>query len=65
MKTIYLMGSLRNPTIPELSVAIRKIGFEVFDDWYSPGPKADDHWRNYSQHASTALRLFAYNITVS
>jgi len=49
MKTIYLMGSLRNPTIPALGKRIRALGFDVFDDWFAPGPRADDYWRQYSQ----------------
>ena len=49
MKQIYLIGSLRNPDIPEIGVALRKEGWEVFDDWYAPGPEADDHWRSYCQ----------------
>jgi len=30
-----------------LAKEIRELGFEVFDDWFSPGPRADDHWRDY------------------
>ncbi len=49
MKVIYLIGSLRNPNIPILAQDIREEGFEVFDDWYAPGPEADDFWKKYSQ----------------
>lgn len=49
MKVIYLIGSLRNPEVPVLSNKLRAIGFEVFDDWYAPGPQADDYWRDYSK----------------
>ena len=56
MKTIYLMGSLRNPDIPELAVSIRKEGWDVFDDWYAPGPKADDYWKDYSQRRGQSFR---------
>jgi nucleoside 2-deoxyribosyltransferase len=48
-KVIYLIGSLRNKNIPELGKKIRKKGFEVFDDWFSPGPEADDFWRKYEK----------------
>ena len=48
-KVIYLIGSLRNETIPHIANKIRKLGFEVFDDWFSPGPEADDFWRNYEK----------------
>ena len=47
MKTIYLIGSLRNPRVPEVAAELRKCGFEVFDDWYAAGPEADDKWQEY------------------
>lgn len=46
---IYLIGSLRNPEIPHLANRIRELGFDVFDDWFAAGPKADDCWREYEQ----------------
>jgi len=49
-KVVYIMGSLRNEKIPELGNKIRELGFEAFDDWFSPGPEADDFWRKY-EHA--------------
>lgn len=49
-KVIYLIGSLRNAEIPHIANKIRKLTeFEVFDDWFSPGPEADDFWRNYEK----------------
>lgn len=49
-KTVYVIGSLRNPDIPQLSTKIREeTGFEVFDDWFSPGPEADDFWKKYEE----------------
>lgn len=44
---IYLIGSLRNPTIPLIAGRLRYAGHEVFDDWYAAGPNADDTWRDY------------------
>ncbi len=44
---IYLIGSLRNPQIPILAEDLRKLGHEVFDDWYAPGPETDEYWRQY------------------
>jgi nucleoside 2-deoxyribosyltransferase len=44
---IYLIGSLKNPVIPQLAIKLRDSGFEVFDDWYSAGPHADDHWQDH------------------
>jgi len=46
---VYLIGSLRNPIIPHVANEIRKIGFEVFDDWFAAGPEADDKWRDYEK----------------
>lgn len=46
-KSLYLIGSLRNKKIPKLGVELRKIGFDVFDDWHGAGPEADDEWRKY------------------
>lgn len=46
---IYLIGSLKNEKIPHIANEIRKLGFEVFDDWFSPGPEADDFWRKYEK----------------
>ena len=45
---IYLIGSLRDKRIPEIGNELReKTGHEVFDDWFAPGPRADDHWKEY------------------
>ena len=41
MKTIYLIGSLRNPKIPEIGRQLRDLGFDVLDDWFAAGPRAD------------------------
>lgn len=48
---LYLIGSLRNKRIPILAKALRKElpGVEIFDDWYSAGPEADDEWKTYEQ----------------
>jgi cell division septation protein DedD len=44
-KVIYLIGSLKNrKKIIDLANRLRKLGFEVFDDWIAPGPDADDYW---------------------
>lgn len=49
LKSIYLIGSLRNENIPIIGNSLRDIGFDVFDDWFSPGPHADDYWRDYEK----------------
>ena len=50
-KCLYLIGSLRNERIPILANKIRKDNpdFEVFDDWYSAGPEADDCWKTHQK----------------
>lgn len=48
-KVIYIIGSLRNPGIPELANTLEsKLGCEAFCSWFSPGPRADDHWKEYA-----------------
>ncbi len=56
MKKIYLIGSLRNPLIPEVGVELRSLGYEVFDDWFSGGYEADDKWREYEQARGRTYR---------
>lgn len=46
---IYLIGSLRNPRVQEIAYDLRWRGFDVFDDWASPGPKADEEWQEYER----------------
>jgi hypothetical protein len=45
--SIYVIGSLRNPITIEISNALRKAGIEVWDNWYSAGPEADDYFQKY------------------
>jgi len=49
ISSLYIIGSLRNPAIVEIANKIRTLGIDVFDDWQSPGPQADDFWKQYSQ----------------
>lgn len=46
---VYLIGSLRNPEIPIIATALRKVGLEVVDDWYAAGPEADARWQEYEE----------------
>ena len=48
-KSVYIIGALRNPAVPTLANDIQSLGIEGFADWYSPGPDADDYWRDYSR----------------
>lgn len=54
-RSLYLIGSLRNPRVPEIAAAFRKGGWDVFDDWYSAGEHADDAWRDYERARGHAL----------
>ena len=49
IRSIYIIGSLRNPRIPEIANTLAAAGIEAFADWYQPGPEADDYWKKYSQ----------------
>lgn len=48
-RSIYLIGSLRNPRVPVVASHLRSLGYDVFDDWYAAGPEADDIWQKYEQ----------------
>ena len=47
IKSIYIIGSLRNTKVPEVGDKLREAGYEAFDQWYSAGPDADDHFKQY------------------
>lgn len=46
---IYLIGSLRNLEIPNVAKRLRNYGFDVFDDWWSASPDADDWWQEHER----------------
>jgi nucleoside 2-deoxyribosyltransferase len=48
INSIYIIGSLRNPEVPKFANELQAQGFEAFADWFSPGPQADDYWRDYA-----------------
>jgi nucleoside 2-deoxyribosyltransferase len=49
-KSIYLIGALQNLLkVQKFGNKIRTLGFDVFDDWSSPGPEADQWWRTYEK----------------
>jgi hypothetical protein len=56
MSRIYLIGSLRNPKIPQIAKELRADGHYVFDDWFSPGPQTDDEWQNYERARGRSYR---------
>lgn len=48
-KTVYLVGSLRNPRIPIIANALRVAGFDAFDDWWSASEDADEWWQAHEK----------------
>lgn len=46
---VYIIGSLRNAKVSDLAIRLRAVGLEVFDDWMSCGPQADDIWQEYEK----------------
>lgn len=45
---VYLIGALSNrERIQSVAERLRFEGHEVFDDWLSPGPEADEQWQAY------------------
>lgn len=63
MKSIYIIGSLRNPRIPEIAKKLREAGFEPFDDWFSGGPEADDCWLRHQKQHGRSMRDAIYGHT--
>ncbi len=46
---VYLIGALKNPSIPLLGNKMRELGIDVWDDWYGAGERADISWQEYEQ----------------
>ena len=49
IKSVYIIGSLRNPQIPEFANELDARGYEAFADWFQSGPQTDDFWKDYSK----------------
>lgn len=56
MRSIYIIGSMRNPRVPEVAAALRAIEWDAFDDWYSPGEAADEKWQQYEKARGRTYR---------
>jgi hypothetical protein len=56
MKSIYLIGSLRNPEIPKIGNRLRAVGYDVFCDWHAAGSRADDEWKRYETERGHSYR---------
>lgn len=47
---IYVAGSMKNRSgVLALSKRLRSSGYEVFNEWISPGEETDDKWREWMQ----------------
>lgn len=44
-----MIGALKNSRVPEVAMALRAIGLDVFDDWYAAGKHADRIWQRYEK----------------
>ena len=49
MKSIYLIGALKNWDIVTLANELEHAGFDVFADWITPGPEADTYLLKYAK----------------
>jgi hypothetical protein len=47
VKSLYIIGSLRNVQVSVTAAHMRAFGYDVFDDWFAAGPEADDWWKTY------------------
>jgi hypothetical protein len=60
MKSVYVIGALKNWKVVQFGNYLRKNGFDVFDNWISPGPLADSYLRKY-----TRLKGLSYKETLN
>ena len=56
MKKIYVVGSMKNPRVTAVARELRKQGYDVFDDWFAPGPEADDYWQSYARERGQSYK---------
>lgn len=61
MKKVYIIGSLRNPNVVKLDVELRKLGFDVFSEWFGAGPQADEYWQKYETDRGRTYREGLYS----
>lgn len=46
---VYLGGALKNSRVPELGNVLRDRGYDVMDEWHTPGEHADTNWQAYER----------------
>src|SRR3990167_10158517 len=53
---VYVIGSMRSKKVIGVSNSLRDAGFDVFEDWISPGERADDEWQSYERARGRSYR---------
>jgi hypothetical protein len=48
-KKVYIIGALKNSNIPDIAQHLRP-KYDVFDQWITPGPDADQYLFEYAKH---------------
>lgn len=56
MRSIYLIGSLRNRSIIKLERELRDLGYDAFGSWIAAGPEADDYWQSYANERGLSYK---------
>jgi hypothetical protein len=47
---VYIAGSMKNRDgILSVSKAVLAAGYDIFNDWISPGPETDENWREFAK----------------
>lgn len=46
---VYLIGALKNQRIPDVGNLLRGEGYDVMDEWFTPGELADVNWQEYER----------------
>lgn len=49
VKTVYIVGALKNPQIPVIARKLREWGYDAFDEWWCCSEDADEWWQQYSK----------------
>lgn len=56
MRKVYIGGSLANPEIIRITKVVQEAGHDPFSSWFTPGPEADEHWRDYEKALGYSYR---------
>lgn len=49
IKSIYIVGALKNWKVVDFANELEAAGFEAFADWLTPGPEADTYLLKYAK----------------